>query len=70
MSWIVILPIILVTLPTVLLTAYVELSEWRERRTPPELRGGWWVRFEDEFRTYAARVANGAGERTRRPGAN
>jgi hypothetical protein len=25
----------------------------RRRRTPLELRGDWWVRFEREFRAYA-----------------
>ncbi|MGH2874439.1 MAG: hypothetical protein ACRDL5_18520 [Solirubrobacteraceae bacterium] len=29
----------------------------RRRRTPAELRGEWWERFEGEFRAYAARSA-------------
>ena len=27
------------------------------RRRPPELKGDWWPRFEDEFRAYAGRVS-------------
>jgi hypothetical protein len=34
----------------------------RRRRTPAELRGDWWARFEDEFRAYTTRL-----ERSRRP---
>ncbi len=28
------------------------------RRTPAELRGDWWPRFEAEFRAYARRIAS------------
>jgi hypothetical protein len=34
---------------------WVIFTEFRARRTPPELRGDWWERFEREFRAYAAR---------------
>ena len=28
----------------------------REHRTPKELRGNWWSRFEREFRAYENRM--------------
>ena len=37
------------------------LSAWRHHRTPAELRGDWWPRFESDFRAYADHVG-------RRPG--
>jgi hypothetical protein len=42
------------------------LAVWivRRRRTPAELRGDWWPRFEAEFRAYARRTASSP---TRRP---
>lgn len=66
MSWTIILPIILITVPSVLIGAYVTLSGRRRRRTPPELRGDWWARFESDFRAYTERVANCASDNTRR----
>ncbi len=39
---------------SVALAASVLLSMFLERRTPPELRGDWWARFEEELRAYAA----------------
>jgi hypothetical protein len=36
---------------------WVIVSEVRRRRTPLELRGDWWERFERDFRAYAARKA-------------
>jgi hypothetical protein len=44
----------------VALGADLLLSTWR--RTPPELRGDWWLRFESGFRAYAERGAKAAGE--------
>jgi hypothetical protein len=35
--------------------AWAIVTEIHRRRTPPELRGDWWERFEHEFRAYAAR---------------
>ena len=29
------------------------IREYRRMRTPPDLRGDWWTRFEREFRAYA-----------------
>lgn len=40
----------------------------REHRTPPELRGDWWGRFEREFRAYAARPARAPRDRRRQRG--
>jgi hypothetical protein len=40
----------------------------RRRRTPPELRGEWWPRFESELRAYAERsraAGDEAGHRVR-----
>jgi hypothetical protein len=62
----IVLPIILLTLPSLLLGTYVTVSARRRRRTPPELQGDWWARFESEFRAYAARVANSADHCPRR----
>jgi hypothetical protein len=45
--------ILIFTCPSVLLAAYLLLAAWHERRTPPELQGDWWQRFEREFRAYA-----------------
>jgi cytochrome c oxidase assembly factor CtaG len=42
----------------VVLGAPMLVSTWRERRTPPELRGDWWRRFEADFRAYATRTAD------------
>lgn len=28
------------------------LASWHRHRTPPELRGDWWARFEGGFRAY------------------
>jgi len=41
------------------------LSTWRRRRTPAELRGDWWPRFDSEFREYADRVARRAANTKR-----
>ncbi len=60
MSWTIILPIILLSVPSVLLGAYVLLSDHYRRRTPPELRGDWWQRFEREFRAYVDETARPA----------
>lgn len=37
---------------TLFVWGVVKLQGWR--RTPPELRGDWWLRFEQEFRAYAS----------------
>ncbi len=41
----------------------------RAHRTPGELRGDWWPRFEQEFRVYAERNAatRNLRARNRRP---
>ncbi len=36
-------------------------------RTPPELRGDWWSRFEGEFRVYARQSARRDRDRRDRP---
>ena len=36
---------------------YVIFAAIRRLRTPRELRGDWWDRFEREFRAYARRAA-------------
>jgi hypothetical protein len=38
-------------------------------RTPAELRGDWWSRFEAKFRASATRPAGGPYPRERRPDA-
>lgn len=43
---------VLVVAAAAIVTAMV-VSTWRSRRTPAELRGDWWPRFEAEFRAYA-----------------
>lgn len=48
--------IVLFVVPSALLTAFVVLAGWRRSRTPAELRGDWWARFEEEFRAYADRT--------------
>jgi hypothetical protein len=35
-------------------------------RTPPELRGDWWGRFETEFRAYAREAAPRRSPRSER----
>jgi hypothetical protein len=40
----------------------------REHRTPPELHGDWWTRFEREFRAYAKQTARSDRDRRRQPG--
>jgi len=40
----------------------------REHRTPRELRGDWWSRFEREFRDYTARPAHAPQNRRRQRG--
>ena len=37
-------------------------------RTPPELRGDWWRRFERDFRAYASRTAPSLRDRRRHRG--
>ncbi|MGH2882797.1 MAG: hypothetical protein ACRDPA_08910 [Solirubrobacteraceae bacterium] len=39
----------------------------RRHRTPPELRGDWWSRFEGEFRAYARQSARRDRDRRDRP---
>lgn len=41
------------------------LAMWvaHHRRTPADLRGDWWPRFEAEFRAYARRAASSPGRR-------
>ncbi len=38
----------------------------RRWRMGAQLRGDWWLRFEREFREYAARAAQSTAERRRR----
>lgn len=59
MSWtmVVLIPL---AVAAVALIACLLLSTWCRRRTPPELRGDWWPRFEAEFRAYAERAASAA----------
>jgi hypothetical protein len=51
MSW----TILLFIVPSLLIGGYLVLAGWRRHRTPPDLRGDWWSRFESEFRAYAER---------------
>lgn len=67
MSSTIILTVLLVSIPSVLLGAYVTLADRCRRRTPPELRGDWWAQFEREFRAYAERAANRTADRARQP---
>lgn len=46
--------ILLAAVAVTVLLGYVAWATWTERRTPAELRGDWWTRFEREFRAYAA----------------
>ena len=46
--------------------APVLVTMWQRCRTPPELRGAWWARFENEFRVYTNRAPNVAHEDGRR----
>jgi hypothetical protein len=48
--------------------AYGIVQAIREHRTPPELRGDWWARFEREFRAYAARPSRPPRDRRRQRG--
>ncbi len=48
--------------------AYGIVQAIREHRTPPELRGDWWSRFEREFRAYAARPPRSSRDRRRERG--
>ncbi len=36
----------------------------RRLRTPRELRGDWWTRFERDFRAYVGRTARRQANRT------
>jgi hypothetical protein len=38
-----------------LIVAPLMFLTWRDHRTPAEVRGDWWPRFEREFRAYADR---------------
>lgn len=53
------MPVVLLIVVTLVLAfaAYRGAGVIRKHRTPPELRGDWWTRFEGEFRTYAERAA-------------
>lgn len=57
-----VLVLVIIVIVAVVLATYVGLRLDRRRRTPSELRGDWWTRFENEFRAYAARM-----EQSRRP---
>jgi hypothetical protein len=46
-----------------LMVLYLVVVELLDRRPPPELRGDWWARFEEQFRAYA-----GAQRRRSEPG--
>lgn len=50
----------------VALSAHILLSIARRRRTPPELQGDWWPRFESEFRAYAELASKTSGDAKRR----
>jgi hypothetical protein len=42
--------------------------QFRDRRTPSELRGDWWSVFEQDFRAYTAQASGSAApERQGRP---
>jgi hypothetical protein len=51
--------IVFVLVAMALAFAFVPASLFsvRRQRTPPELRGDWWPKFEAEFRAYASRLA-------------
>ena len=49
------------------LVVCVLLSTWRRVRTPRELRGDWWARFESDFRAHAGRGSTSADPADRRP---
>jgi len=49
----------------VLLAAISILAIVRRQRTPSELRGDWWPRFEREFRAYDARASKTPIDRKR-----
>ena len=40
--------------PVIALAARVSVISLRRRRMEAEIRGDWWPRFEQEFRTYAS----------------
>ena len=50
----------------VLLIAYGLFRAASWRRTPSELRGDWWDRFERQFRAYSSVVELGEGQERRR----
>jgi hypothetical protein len=58
--------LIVVGVALVALGARLLLPLWRRRRTPPQLRGDWWARFESEFRAYAELAAKADGKAGRR----
>ena len=52
--------VVLVVALTVVLICFGISTGVRWRRTPQELRGDWWNRFEREFRDYASRTPLGS----------
>jgi hypothetical protein len=48
------------------LTAWAGMRIERRRRTPAELRGDWWTKFEEEFRAYTSRLESSRKPRQRR----
>jgi len=44
------------------------LAVLRRIRTPRELRGDWWSKFEREFRAYASQAADPTRQRRRHRG--
>lgn len=60
-----IVAVVIVILIALAVAVYFGHRIERRRRTPSELRGDWWARFEEEFRVYARRLES---PRRRRPG--
>jgi hypothetical protein len=59
------IPLIGIGVAIVALDISALLITRRRRRTPPELRGDWWPRFEDEFAPYMERASEeGAYDRS------
>jgi hypothetical protein len=60
-----VIALVLVMLAALSLGGYFAIPAWRRSRTPPELRGDWWSRFETDFRAYVERASREVRRRSR-----
>lgn len=59
--------VLVVVALSLVLTVYAVIKAERVRRSPRELRGDWWGRFERDFRAYTETVTPAGPTRMHRP---